>query len=427
MICRIYKIYYRKEYNQLKRFKTLSYDELVAFETDEELFATIAARILTVAPFMGIDVDPECILVKDDVEEILDDETYGYKTDPDFFHFKDGVFEQASGEARELLERLKKENPNFFFDNDVQKFFWKVFKYHGVPTDFDLICEPYFVRDEREYAVTIALLKSLWPKRTFSDRELMFFRALYRILNIFIDHLGFFDEKVDLMIGREDKFEFELELSRYDPKKQKVARAVAGGSGKTKLTSAGKTDNTSADDGTHELYSQIEHLQAELRAKNQTIEQLNRMYREASEKEKQNRIDTDSWEGDCQELKRLREQVYHMTREDLPDQSISPEEMEEAIRGRRIVIVGGHDNWTGFLKEKFPDWTYIKPGVTNTVHENAVMHADYLFFFTDTISHGAYNKFLKVVRTHEIPFGYLHGTNIPETVRQVFETMKEKP
>lgn len=53
--------------------------------------------------------------------------------------------------------------------------------------------------------------------------------------------------------------------------------------------------------------------------------------------------------------------------------------------------------------------------------------SDNLFFFTDTISHGAYNKFLKVVRTHEIPFGYLHGTNIPETVRQVFETMKEKP
>ena len=102
------------------------------------------------------------------------------------------------------------------------------------------------------------------------------------------------------------------------------------------------------------------------------------------------------------------------------------EEMEESIRSRKIVIVGGHDNWTGFLREKFPSWSYIRPGASNTIPESAVMQADHLFFFTDTISHGAYNKFLNVVRTHSIPFGYLHGTNIPATIRQIYEAVTEK-
>ena len=91
MLCRIYKIYYRKEYNQLKRFKTLSYSELTGFDNDEELFETISARILTIAPFMGIDVSPECILAQDDIEEVLEDARFGFKTKPDWLEFKDGL------------------------------------------------------------------------------------------------------------------------------------------------------------------------------------------------------------------------------------------------------------------------------------------------------------------------------------------------
>lgn len=68
-----------------------------------------------------------------------------------------------------------------------------------------------------------------------------------------------------------------------------------------------------------------------------------------------------------------------MTEADLQPQAIPEETMEAALRERRVVIVGGHDNWVHFLKEKFPSWTYIKPGIANTVPESAVMNAEYLF------------------------------------------------
>ena len=426
MICRIYKIYYKKEYNQLKRFKTMSYDELQAFDNGEELFATIAARILTVAPFMGIDVDKECEYAVEEIEEILEDRTLGYKAETKFFNFKEGVFEHAKEGARDLLDRFKKENPNYFFDNDVQKFMWKIFEYHGVSSDFDILCKTGFEPDEREYSVTIALLRSVWPKRVFSDREVELFRAIYRSWTIFIEHLGFLDEKIDLMIGRTDKFEFELENSKYNPVKQKIARSVAGGKPEvSRVTSGHAVVDGVPEKEKENLYAEIEQLRAALRSKEQTISQLNRMYRESAEREKQNRIDQESWDGDREELKRLREQVYRMTQKDIPGSEISQEEMEGDIRGRKIVIVGGHDNWTGFPKEKFPSWSYIKPGAVNTVPENTVIQAEFLFFFTDTISHGAYNKFLKTVRTHGIRFGYLHGTNIPTTIRQIYTAVNE--
>ena len=168
VLCRIYKIYYRKEYNQLKRFKKLSYDELLGFDTEEEMFETTAARILTIAPFMGIEVDPECHLVSGDIKDVLEDRTFGFMYKPEEFSFKDGVFPQAQQDAKELLERLGKNKPRYYsVDGPVRKFMWKVYEYHQVPSDFDLLCESHFESDIREYSVTIALLRSVWPNKTF--------------------------------------------------------------------------------------------------------------------------------------------------------------------------------------------------------------------------------------------------------------------
>lgn len=428
MLCRIYKIYYRREYNQLKRFKTLSAGELEAFDNEEELFATTASRILTIAPFMGIDVNPDCGFVRHDIEDILEDKTFGYKHEPDWLEFKDGVFEKTNEEAQEVLNRFKKANPDYFFENPVQEFLWAVFRYNGVPSDFDILCEVDFEPEKREYAVTLSLLRTIWPKKTFSDQELLFYHGIYRTMSILINHLCLLDENIDLMLGRYDKFQLSLEHSLYRPAGKNAAKVVR--------VVSDKTDNNLADAQTsaekqpsgmneklEELYKENEQLRASIRAKDQTIGQLNRMYRDAAEREKQNRIDQEAADSDREELSKMREYLYSLTETDLKKTGVSLSAMEQELVQRKIAIVGGHDNWVGFLREKFPDWTYIKPGAVNTVPENAIMKAEYLFFFTDTISHGAYNKFLKVVRTHKIPYGYLHGTNIPMTVQQIYNTV----
>ena len=435
MLCRIYKIYYRREYNQLKRFKTLSLSELESFDSEGELFAITAARILTIAPFMGIDVDPECRFVQDDIDEILEDKAYGYKHVPDFLEFKEGVFDKASEDAQELLDRLKKADRDYYFNNPIQKFMFGVLRYLGVPSDFDLLCEPFFEADRREYSITFAILRSIWPKKAFSDQELEFYHGLYRILNIFIDHLVLLDEDIDMMLGRYDKFSHELERSLYRPAKKnpvKVARSVAGGKLSEPVKPGAVTTKPLASDlqgastVEKEKDEESERLRSIIRAKDQTIGQLNRLYREASEREKQNRIDQESWSTDREELVKLREYLYHLTEEDLDKTEVSQKMMEQEISGKRIAIVGGHDNWAGYLRERFPQWVFVKPGISNTLPEQAVLNTEYVFFFTDTLSHGTYNKFVKTVRNHKIPFGYLHGTNIPMTVRQIYEAVKNR-
>lgn len=425
-ICRIYKIYYKREYNQLKRFKTLSYEELRAFDNEGELFATTAARLITVSAFMGIAVLDDCEEVLPEAEEILNDKSMEFKFSSELYAFGDGVFEQAQKDAEELIERIngrksRRNSEPLYFD-DAKKFKWEVFDYHGVPTSLDISCNMNREPLKRQYAVTIALLRTIWPKRTFSDEDIQKFRALYEQLSLLISHLTTLDEMIDYMIGRTDKFAFEMERCRYQPNVQKVVRSVPGGNDAARIpqTTAATGVAAGRSTQTEDLYKEIEKLRATVKAKDQAISELSRMYRESKQREKEEQIDTERWDDDRVELARLREHVYQMTEEDLQPQTIPEESMEEALRDRRIVIIGGHDNWVHLLREKFPSWTYIKPGIANTVPESAVMNAEYLFFFTDTLSHGAYGKFIHVARIHSIPFGYLHGTNILGTVRQIY-------
>ena len=47
-----------------------------------------------------------------------------------------------------------------------------------------------------------------------------------------------------------------------------------------------------------------------------------------------------------------------------------------------------------------------------------------LFFFTDYISHTAYGKFIAAARERKIPFAYLHGVNLVQMVKIVWEKVK---
>lgn len=428
MICRIYKIYYKSEYNQLKRFKTLSYEELRGFDSDEEMFATTAARILIVASFMGIDINEDCEAAVGEAEDVVNDDAFEFKFTPEEYSFGESAFEEAKQTAEEVISRLeskqtKKYDP--YFDNDARKFIWDVFCYHGVPTSFDISCDVGFESEKRQFAVTIAILKKMWPDRTFSDSEIQMFAALYHELTVLVNNQCVLDDIVDYLLGRTDRFRIDVENCMYKPEKQVVTRAVPympakrnENSGNTKPALEEKNSAV-----IQNLYDEIEHLRASIKEKDQSIDQLSRMYRETSQKLKQEMVDAESWEDDRTELARLREHLYHLTEDDLEGQNISTDKMEQEIRDKRIIIIGGHDNWVHFLREKFPSWTYIKPGVANTIPENAVMQAERLFFFTDTISHAAYGKFVHAARIHGIPFGYLHGTNIPETIRQIYNAM----
>ena len=423
MLCRIYKVYYKREYNQLKRFKVMSYDELRSFENEEEMFPETAARILTICPFMGIETLPDCELVIPELEEVLEDRTFEYKVDVEGFGFEKDLFREAGEAARELIERKKKKDQDFFWRNDIFKFKEQVFTYFCLPMDFDLRCDRERNTLERSLSITIALLKKRFRNRTFSDEEILYFHEIYSQIRAFSSQIGIFDEMVDMMIGRTDRFGYELERCRYNPEKQKVATMALPQKAEKDLPSGTDLTVSQADASEHEqeLRLEISDLKRSLKQKQQDINESRRKYLEAKEEASQNRIDAEQWEADRKELYRLREYVYSLTEEDIRQNTVNIEEMKTALKDRRIIIVGGHENWVGYLREYFPSWTYIKPSISNTLPESHAANAEYLFFFTDTISHGSFNRYISVVRKHDLPYSYLHGTNIDRTITSIYK------
>jgi len=429
MLCRIYKVYYKREYNQLKRFRTISYDELYSFENDKEIMAETAARILTICPFMGIEVLPGCELILSDVKEALDDETFEYKVEPEDFSFGEDLFREAGEEARELIKRMRKKDRDFYWRGDIPKYTEQVFSYFGLRRDFDYLCNREAETMERSLSVTIAILKKRFKSRSFTDEEILLYNALYVEIRSFTSQIDVFDELVDMMLGRTDRFTFEMEQCRYRPEKQKVATtsiSTCSDSSEKQVHSGSAPAGRISSEEEESYIREINDLKAALKQKQQNLDEAKRQYLEAKEEVRQNKINEEQWEADRSELYRLREYVYSLTEDDLAVSSVSMEEMEESLKDRRIIIVGGHDNWVGYLKEIFPSWTYIKPSISNTLPESHAVNAEYLFFFTDTISHGSFDKYMNVVRKHDLPYSYLHGTNIERTVSSIYRELYRK-
>jgi hypothetical protein len=77
------------------------------------------------------------------------------------------------------------------------------------------------------------------------------------------------------------------------------------------------------------------------------------------------------------------------------------------------------------MKQEFPNWTYVDADVSGSIDGVIVKNADRVYFFTDTISHSTYYRYMNIVREHGVDFGYIHGVNIDKNVQSMYsELMK---
>ena len=128
-------------------------------------------------------------------------------------------------------------------------------------------------------------------------------------------------------------------------------------------------------------------------------------------------------ETDKVELQKLRDYVYNETEEDVRKNDISYEEMKAAIKDRNVMIIGGNENWTKKLKNEFPNWKFVKAVVSSTVTSSIIMNCEKVYFFTGTLGHSNYAKFVDLARYHGVDFSYMHGVNVQKNVRQVYHDL----
>ena len=422
----LHKTYYNKEYKQLKRFNRLSGGELLslASRNDGGMSPVIMARILAISRMYGIEIALDCNFMY----LFLADYDENFVHDPADWKFIDEVTDTYRDCFEEIDQIFDSDDEMYEMYEKCDKFMSNLLRTEGFVEDYVMLCDDNDDGIRARLGRTLAVLKKTYRNRAFTKEELIMYAAVYQGVSALITSTENMETRLDEVLYGErgtDYFEDfpalfhpeDVAKGRPDavvkaPEKKDVKKTEAD----DKESPRYKEETLIAEiDGlhrkVHEQEGNIKALRSEIAEKRRMSEEIARL---------KDQLDTQQ-----KELVALRDHVYNLTEEDEVRETVSVQEMKDYLKTLRIIIVGGHKNWRQKMKQEFPDWTYIDATVSGTMETSVVDRADHVYFFTDTISHSTYFKYMNVVKEHNVDFGYIHGVNIENNMRQMYRELKK--
>ncbi len=419
----LYKKYYRKEYNQLKRFNRIKgSDALDLSYVGGDVINSweVTARVLTIARMNGVAIDESCILLYlllDDWNKELNDAYIGV---PGF-----GIEQKYMEKAAQLIrDKIGDEDELIEECINSDELILHYAKYFAFPPEYVFSCELYARSSFETYCYALALYIMKTKREDFSAEEIHLIAALYRMTDAFSQDS---DEKQENLLSTLNLPAAYREPPRNTLYKPEEVILTAAPSKKPQKSAAMQDKLQAKDkisgDRKDPLQQEIDALRVELhrlenneKALRDTIAQKDKIIQEQDALIQEYKEDQD-------ELTALRNHVYSLTQDDTEAAPVSFSAMKAAIAFLRIVVIGGHDNWTSKMKQEFPDWTFIRPGASGTIDKTLVKNADKVYFFTDTISHSVYYRYVQIAREQKVPFGYIHGVNVNMNVAQIYREL----
>lgn len=427
LIKNLYKTYHKKEYNQLKRFKKLTGEDVINLSENledslDEKLAT--ARVLSMANFMGIEIDDRCSVYYYLSAE--DREIYLAALDKQ--HLETIIItademreygEQINNWMSESLGKASSEDERYGSYLEVVSFISECFKQLGFSDDYMQLCTDEGESRTKNLVHAMAILKQLNPKKQYALDDIYIYSSIVQLVTAFTDIISNYDFEVGFLLG-DQLDETEMEDVLFKPGSITVKDSNQGRKTE-KLVNIAPFVNDLA---TKEDYlAEVNELRGRLKAKEQDIKHLRDKIRGTKQSVDDAKSKIESLEADREELIALRNFVYNLKDEVGPEEDVLSK-MKKVISDKKIAIIGGHQNWHNKLKKIFPEWTYIYMDEFKSVTTNMLEHHDFVFFYSDYLSHKSYNKCVAMLRENNIPFGYLHGVNIDITIRQVYEGMQ---
>ena len=212
----LYKLYYKKEYNQLKRFRRITASEILSLVEDEAgcNYGDIG-RILGMCRFMKIELDERCSLLfllldKRRIEWIRENEK-----EKEYLAFEEGLFEDCVRQVdlwtqqgmNEDIRTLRKKNRIYF---DGEDFVEACLRHLDCPGDYMYMCMTNYFGLGNQMARTLAVLKTMNPNREYSFEEVQRYTILYTAVSSFVDALDSYDMQIGYLTGDEpDDFDKE--------------------------------------------------------------------------------------------------------------------------------------------------------------------------------------------------------------------------
>jgi|GEM_PF-7017066 len=435
----LYKTYYRSEYRQLKRFRTLSVAEAISLAegADGHTDMLKLARTLTMARFFDIKPDKACAYLHSVLGRYHDKSVDLDHADAYEFEYPDGLYPACREQVERWMESVKGtvvEAPEYHSLRLAEDFLGHAFLTNGFSEFYHQLFyeQPDDLR--RQLAHSLAILRMLEPGREWTFDEVQLLTPAYACACSLSDGVMELTENIGLLLDPHGTDFYEEFPPLFEPEKLKAAKAPAKGgaaSGPRPQNAAPPADKTASSgsaaaaalpaDERAVLEQEIERLRSELRRERTAVRAAREELREKQRQTTELAAELASLTADRAELTALREHVYRLTMEEPKDSALSEEEMLAAIRARRIILIGGHPNWTKKLKDLCPDWIFLDPNASGAVDEKLFANAAHVYFFTDTLSHKTYSRFIRIVRSRDLPFGYIHSVNIAANIRQVYE------
>ena len=407
-----YKDYYKKEYNQLKRFTYITYDDLNALAKDSDSKITTMCRITFMSEMMNIEIDRTVdmlFLICDDLENkylhpLSKKQTMTY---PSLSNgVDDDLYKECCNKASTYVESslLKKINKWVRFYNACLNL-----------DDYPSIdAEVYAAESKDLFGILSDVIYILeFLKLPYTEDDLCHYMVLRMIAADYTDRLDYTINSIDTVLGLAFKKEhFDL---------VDMLRSSAKEEPNKKTEQAPSNPNPVEIKESESLEEQVRELQLKLREKEQDLEYIHGLY--AEEKKENIRLKSVEEKNNSskKELASLRTFVYNLTKEDLDNQApVSEKEMIESINSCKIAIVGGHVNWLNKMKETLPNIKYFSPDIKATLAPQALKGFERVYFFTDTLCHPQYYKFFGLAESSGVEIDYLHGVNISNTIKKIY-------
>ena len=419
LILYLYRLYYRKEYKTLRKFRRLSLTELIALakpDREHPSYDINSARVLYIAKLSGIEIGEDCNVIY----AYLNDSDKSYPDAEDVNPRID--IKDILGKCRQEVQEKHESKRMYNVDAKMIAFLNDVLSWYGYPSDYVEMCDEESTTLSERLAVTLAILKKKHPTKEYTVTELSLYATIFHCVGALTSTVDWIADTFDsLALGVGSEMDLEEDEIRFRPEEIQVGfRKVS-----EKVTPTVKpATELKANPMTSKEKETIRHEMDGLRRKLHMLETDNADLRlKLSDKRKledevrrlRNRDDEIS-----RELAALRAFAYNQTEEDVTSTEIPVEQMKAAFAKLRIVIIGGHSNWVYKLKNQFSNWVFVNPETGGSTDASIVEKADYAFFFTDTISHSRYYQFMKAIREKKVDFGYIHGVNIEKNIRDIY-------
>ncbi len=421
----LYKIYHKKEYKQLKRFRRISVSEILSLSDFNGCQLPDIGRILGMCSVYGIQMEDECELLYSFLNKRR--EEWDEEDEIPFFFFKEGLFQECRSqvEAWQEEERTKsgRRSSGARKFERIDKFVKLCLARQGFPEDYVYRCNQEFINYGMLFSHTLALLKSAFPKEDFTFEEVQTYAHILSGIDALVSVSCEYDQDISELFGiTEDRHVTDGEECLFHP--EDVAYSASTGKREAvkpiHVAPVAKGDAKEAD-----YLEEISGLRTRLQERNRECKHFKNQYDQARALLEEQKELLSHYENDREELIALRNHVYNLSEEEPDIEPDRLDEMRKEIAGRSIAIVGGHVNWVNKLRKEFPGWRFLDAEITRLNEAAAIDGVERVYFFTNHLSHGTYGKFISLVRERKISFGYLHTVNMETMVRQIYGELQD--